>query len=463
LIKRFEIGFEIPLGKISEYLSFIEGRVREWYKYTLNSIRIDGNKLLFSIKYGESIVEATLTGDFNPELTLSYDPSLPYEYILNIALNLNYFTNEFYSMVREGNLILVFVPGLPVVPIKLMSPFKRILYGIFTGSLAMMFAISLLVGVFFFLLMGYYAPLGIVSFQLILFLLSPKILSSLGDWPIDEAHGEIYIVSCHYPLNVFREITSKRWNEVIKVKEQIYRETFGRGVTPTPEIVSNVLKSFNLDCPVENIRVKHVSLYKLVVDVCGKLNVKPPKIVLSNTIIANAGVSGPSVSNALFIITSGLLYRLNDDEIEAVLGHELSHCIRRDPLALFVLSNLEYVSRVYILLSIVIFPLDLIYFLFALTMLFFIAKFFEARADLDSYMLLGSGDHLVNALIKIAFPSAFTERYKAYRLRSWLRWNPHPPVYFRILRLGSLGENLKFKHPLIQSIKDCVSGFISSF
>jgi heat shock protein HtpX len=132
-------------------------------------------------------------------------------------------------------------------------------------------------------------------------------------------------------------------------------------------------------------------------------------------------------------------------------------------LALFVLSNLEYVSRVYILLSIVIFPLDLLYFLFALTMLFFIAKFFEARADLDSYMLFGSGDHLANALIKIAFPSAFTERYKAYRLRSWLRWNPHPPVYFRILRLGLLGENLKFKHPLIQSIKDCVKGFISSF
>jgi len=463
LIKRFEIGFEIPLGKISEYLSFVESRVKEWYKYTLNSIGIDGNKLLFTIKYGESIVEATLIGDFHPELILSYDLSLPYEYILNIVLNVNYFTNEFYSMVREGSLILVFVPGLPVVPVKLMSPFKRILYGIFTGSLAVMFAISLLIGVFFFLFMGYYAPLGIVSFQLILFILSPKILSNLGDWPIDEVHGEIYVVSCHYPLNVFREITSKRWSEVIKVKEHIYHETFGRGGIPTPEIVSKILKNFNFDCPVENIRVKYVPLHKLIVEVCGKLNIKPPKVVLSNTIIANAGVSGPNIKNALFIITSGLLYKLSYEEIKAVLGHELSHCIRRDPLALFILSNLEYVSRVYILLSTIIFPLDLLYFLFALTMLFFIAKFFESRADLDSYMILGSGDYLANALIKIAFFSAFTERYKAYRLRSWLRWNPHPPVYFRILRLGSLRENLKFKHPLIQSIKDCINGFISSF
>ncbi|MEM3394220.1 MAG: heat-shock protein HtpX, partial [Candidatus Methanomethylicia archaeon] len=112
-------------------------------------------------------------------------------------------------------------------------------------------------------------------------------------------------------------------------------------------------------------------------------------------------------------------------------------------------------------LSLVIFPLGILYFFFALTILFFVAKFFEARADLDSHMIFDSGDPLINALLKIAFPSVFIERYKAYRIRSWLRWNPHPPTYFRVLRLGSIESSKNIKNPLLKSIKDCVKGFIS--
>jgi len=460
LIKSFEIGFEIPLEKKSSYLSFVESKVREWYKYTLDFIEIGDNKLFFRIKYGESIVEVNLFGYTNPKLEIYYPSSLPYEYILNIALNIYYFTNEFYSMVRDGTLMLVFVPGLPVIPIKTASLPKKILYDFLTGSLALMFALSLIVGLFFFLIMGVYAPIGIALFQTVLFFLSPRILAFMGDWNIDEKHGDVYIVSCNLPLPLFNEITSKRWNDILKIKEKLYEETFNLGITPTPEIVSSILNSFGINCVIDRIRVKHIPLYRLVSEVCGKFNIKTPKTVLANTIISNAGASGPIIKNALLIVTSGLLYRLNDEELKAVLGHELSHCIRRDPLALFILSNIEYVLRIYILFSLIMFPLDLIYFFFALTMLFFIAKFFEARADLDSYIILGSGDPLINALLKIAFPSAFIERYKAYRIRSWLRWNPHPPVYFRILRLGSLTSNETVKHPLLKSINDCVRGFL---
>ncbi|MEM0211165.1 MAG: M56 family metallopeptidase [Candidatus Methanomethylicia archaeon] len=461
MIKNFELGFEIPMEKFSSYLSFIESKVKEWYKYTLDYVGVDENKLTFRVKYGESIVEAKLFGDVYPRLEISYDSSLPYEYILNIALNIYYFTSEFYSVARDGTLILVFVPGLPVIPTRTLSLSKKILYGIFTGSLASLFALSLIIGVFFFLFMGVYAPIGIASFQALLFILSPKILSFMGDWSISKEHGDVYIISCSFPLSLFNELTSKRWGDILSIKEKLYNETFNLGVIPTPEIVSSILNSFGIDCRYDKIRIKRVSLYKIVSEVCGKFNVKTPKIVLANTIISNAGVSGPIIRSALLIVTSGLLYKLNDDELKAVLGHELSHCIRRDPLALFILSNIEYISRIYILLSLVIFPLDILYFFFALTILFFVAKFFEARADLDSHMIFDSGDPLINALLKIAFPSVFIERYKAYRIRSWLRWNPHPPTYFRVLRLGSIESSKNIKNPLLKSIKDCVKGFIS--
>lgn len=461
MIKSFELGFEIPMEKFPSYLSFIESKVRDWYRYTLDYLEVDESKLIFRVKYGESIVEVKLSGYAYPKLEISYDPSLPYEYILNIALNIYYFTNEFYSVVRDGTLILVFVPGLSAIPTRTLSLSKKILYGIFTGSLASLFALSLVVGLFFFFFMGVYAPIGIASFQAVLFILSPKILSFIGDWSISEEHGDVYIVSCSFPLPLFNELTSKRWGDVLNIKEKLYKETFNLGVTPTPEIVSSILNSFGINCRCDKIRIKRISLYKIVSEVCRRFNVRIPKIVLANTIVSNAGASGPTIRSALLIVTSGLLYRLNDDELKAVLGHELSHCIRRDPLALFVLSNIEYISRIYILLSLVIFPLDILYFFFALTLLFFIAKFFEARADLDSYMILGSGDPLINALLKLAFPSVFIERYKAYRIRSWLRWNPHPPTYFRVLRLGSIGSSKDIKSPLLKSIRDCIKGFIS--
>ncbi|MEM2136612.1 MAG: M56 family metallopeptidase [Candidatus Methanomethylicia archaeon] len=465
MIKEFELGFEIPMDKIDDYLSFIESKVKEWYKYTLISIEhiISDRRINFKIDYGGSIVEANLMGDRGPKLTLYYDPSLPYDYVLNILLNIQYFTNEFYSIVREGNLILVFVPGLPVLPVKALNLSKRILYNIFTGSLAMIFALSLFIGLFFFMFMGFYAPIGIILFQAVLFALSPKLLSHVGDWNISGDHGNVYIVSCSFPINVFHEITSRKWNEVLNIKEALYNESFHKGIVPSPLIVSQIMDKFGFPCSIDKIKIKHISLYDLVYEVCSKFNIKVPKIVLANTIAPNAGASGPTIGSTLLVVTSGLLYKLNEDELKAVLGHELSHCIRRDPLALFLISNFEYILRLYILLSFFIWPLDLLYFLFALTLLFFVAKFFEARADLDSFLVFGSGDFLANALLKIAFPMAFIERYKAYRIRSWLRWNPHPPVYFRVLRLGTLNPYENFRNPFFRSMKDCIRGFISSF
>lgn len=462
LIKRFDIGLNIPAEKIPDYINFIESKIKHWYKYTLDSIIVNGNKLIFKVKYSESIIEVEIFCDVQPKLTVSYDPQLPYEYVFNIVLNIYYFTNEFYSIVREGNLILVFVPGSHVVPVKTLNLHKKLLYEIFTGSLAVLFALSMIIGIFFFLTMKAYAPLGIMLFQTIFFLLSPKIISFMGDWSINEIYRDVYIVNCHFPLQLFNEITSKRWKDILIIKEEIYKETFNKGVEFEPKLISNIFNKHGFICSIDKIKVKHVPLYNIVVEVSRKFNIKLPKIVLANTIASNAGISGPMIRNATLVITSGLLYKLNDDELKAVLGHEFSHCIRRDPLILFILSSLEYALRVHILLTFYIFPLDLIYFIFALTMLFFIAKFFEARADLDSYLIFGSGDPLVNALLKIAFPIALVERYKAYRIRSWLRWNPHPPIYFRILRLGSLKYEEKVNNPLIRSIKDCIRGFVLS-
>ncbi len=185
-----------------------------------------------------------------------------------------------------------------------------------------------------------------------------------------------------------------------------------------------------------------------------------PKIMISNVIMPNAAATGPSPRSGLVLITTGLLVQLDEEEILAVLAHEMSHVRRRDPLVLFGLVSVEYLLRVYYFWSF-FYYFGILYFFFALGVVYFIAKFFEARADLDSAVRLGRPEVLAAALRKIGYRKIQLERFHSNRLGSWLGWNPHPPVSFRVERLENLKEPQKIRHPFIRSMKDCVRGLIA--
>jgi heat shock protein HtpX len=96
-----------------------------------------------------------------------------------------------------------------------------------------------------------------------------------------------------------------------------------------------------------------------------------------------------------------------------------------------------------------------------MVVIFFIAKFFEARADLVSAMMLGSPNVLAGSLEKIGFQRLLYERTPSYRIQEWLGLDPHPPIYFRVARLQQLTSR-KIRYPLIQSIKDVTKGFVAT-
>jgi len=57
---------------------------------------------------------------------------------------------------------------------------------------------------------------------------------------------------------------------------------------------------------------------------------KPKKIALMDIDAPNAFATGRSPKQATIAVTTGLLRRLNDEELEGVLGHELAHVKNRD-------------------------------------------------------------------------------------------------------------------------------------
>ena len=93
-------------------------------------------------------------------------------------------------------------------------------------------------------------------------------------------------------------------------------------------------------------RVKKVSrfeepeLYNMVDRLSQKSNIKPPTLVIAKIPIPNAFAYGSPLSGTRVALTSGLLNTLENEEIEAVVGHELGHLRHHDVQVMMFVSIL---------------------------------------------------------------------------------------------------------------------------
>jgi heat shock protein HtpX len=70
-----------------------------------------------------------------------------------------------------------------------------------------------------------------------------------------------------------------------------------------------------------------------------KLGIGMPEVGIFNTPEPNAFATGMSKNNSLVAVSTGLLQRMNQDEIEAVLGHEMSHVANGDMVTMGLLQG----------------------------------------------------------------------------------------------------------------------------
>jgi len=81
-------------------------------------------------------------------------------------------------------------------------------------------------------------------------------------------------------------------------------------------------------------------LFGIVQDLARRGNLPMPRVYLMQTDQPNAFATGRNPENAAVAVTTGLLDRLNEQEIAGVLAHELAHVRSRDTLTMTITATL---------------------------------------------------------------------------------------------------------------------------
>jgi heat shock protein HtpX len=79
-------------------------------------------------------------------------------------------------------------------------------------------------------------------------------------------------------------------------------------------------------------------IYDMVTDLSQRANIPMPRVCIAPTSVPNAFAFGRGLNDGRVCVCQGILNLLNDEELKAVLGHELTHLKNRDVITITLLS-----------------------------------------------------------------------------------------------------------------------------
>jgi heat shock protein HtpX len=161
-------------------------------------------------------------------------------------------------------------------------------------------------------------------------------------------------------------------------------------------------------------------LHALIERLCIQANLPKPRVAVADTAMPNAFAVGRSPKTATVCATTGLLQLLSPSELEAVLGHELTHVANRDVMVMTVASFFASIASFIVQIGfwfggafggdnddngpsfIVVLLVSAVVYMVSFVLIQALSRYREFAADRGSAIITGRPSALISALMKIS-------------------------------------------------------------
>ena len=167
------------------------------------------------------------------------------------------------------------------------------------------------------------------------------------------------------------------------------------------------------------------ALHAVIDRLCALADMPKPRVAVADIDLPNAFATGRSPKRAVVCVTTGLLRRLEPEELDGVLAHELSHVAHRDVAVMTVASFLGVlaglVARValysgmlggrgrrnnqdnnFVLVALVVTVVSAVVYAVSFLLIRALSRYRELAADRAGAILTGSPAALASALTKVS-------------------------------------------------------------
>jgi len=214
-------------------------------------------------------------------------------------------------------------------------------------------------------------------------------------------------------------------------------------------------------------------LHEIVDRLCLLANMPKPRVGVAEIDVPNAFATGRSPKAAVVCATRGIMNRLSDEELEAVLAHELSHVAHRDVAVMTIASGVGMlaglVSRMamwgamlsggdrnsnnenFAALELITWLVSLVIYVIAYLLTMALSRYRELAADRSGAILIGKPSVLASALVHITGDMGRIPRTDLRRAESMNAF------FFAPALAGGTAASLFSTHPSLEKRLDALN------
>jgi heat shock protein HtpX len=225
-------------------------------------------------------------------------------------------------------------------------------------------------------------------------------------------------------------------------------------------------------------------LHGVVDRVCALADMPKPRVAIAPTDIPNAFATGRNSKKSVLCVTEGLMRRLDREELEGVISHELSHVAHKDVMVMTIASFLAIVAGLMIRFAfygelfgggrrnnnnnqnalpvlLIIMAVSIVVYAVSFLLIRLLSRYRELAADRSGALLTGQPSALASALQKVSgtiariptkdlraaeplnaffFVPALTRRQGEMTLSTL--FSTHPPLEKRLAQLAKISRQL---------------------